>query len=381
MTLKICAVSGGRADWGLLSRPLKAIQTDPDLELQLIVTGQHLDGYSSNSLEVIENEGFQIDAKIQMLLSADAPVAITKSMGLALIGFADALEKLNPDMILVLGDRYEIMTAVQAAMIARIPVAHICGGDTTEGAIDEAIRHSITKMSHAHFVTNEDAEKRVKQLGENPDFVFNVGSPGLDNIRLTEPMHPDDLLSSIGLRKYERNILVTFHPITLENDSEQQCAALIDALQKLGDEIGIIITGTNADTDNKGVDTIIQNFIQSKNNVVGVSSLGAKRYFSALSFVDCVVGNSSSGLYEAPSFKIPTVNIGNRQGGRLKAPSVLNCLPTTDDIYDCIQQAFSLDCSTVTNLYGDGYASEKIVRVLKSIETPKSLLTKKFFNI
>lgn len=381
MTLKVCAVSGGRADWGLLSTPLAAIRDDNELELQLVVTGQHLAGHNRSSLDAIEAQGFNIDARVDMLLSADHPVAIAKSTGLGMIGFADVFRDLQPDLVLVLGDRYEIMAAVQAAMIARIPIAHICGGDTTEGAIDEAIRHAITKMSHIHFVTNSDAERRVKQLGENPDYVFNVGSPGIDNIRLTETLRPDVLLPSIGLNKYDRNILVTFHPITLETDSEQQCTELVEALKKLGNDIGIIITGTNADTDGKGVDHIIQKFIQSQDNVIGVETLGAQRYFSALTYVDCVVGNSSSGLYEAPSFKIPTVNIGNRQGGRLKADSVLDCPPKCSAILATIEKALNFDCSSVSNPYGNGFASEKILKILKSIKNPRSLLVKKFFDV
>ncbi|WP_417832398.1 UDP-N-acetylglucosamine 2-epimerase [Terasakiella sp.] len=381
MTLKVCAVSGGRADWGLLTTPLAAIRDDNELELQLVVTGQHLAGHNSTSLDAIKAQGFNIDARVDMLLSADHPVAITKSTGLGMIGFADVFRDLQPDLVLVLGDRYEIMAAVQAAMIARIPIAHICGGDTTEGAIDEAIRHAITKMSHIHFVTNSDAERRVKQLGENPDYVFNVGSPGIDNIRLTETLRPDVLLPSIGLNKYDRNILVTFHPITLETDSEQQCTELVEALKKLGNDIGIIITGTNADTDGKGVDHIIQKFIQSQDNVIGVETLGAQRYFSALTYVDCVVGNSSSGLYEAPSFKIPTVNIGNRQGGRLKADSVLDCPPKCSAILATIEKALNFDCSSVSNPYGNGFASEKILKILKSIKNPRSLLVKKFFDV
>ncbi len=381
MTLKVCAVSGGRADWGLLSPPLAAIRDDNELELQLVVTGQHLAGRNRTSLDAIEAQGFNIDARVDMLLSADHPVAIAKSTGIAMIGFADVFRDLQPDLVLVLGDRYEIMAAVQAAMIARIPIAHICGGDTTEGAIDEAIRHAITKMSHIHFVTNSDAERRVKQLGENPDYVFNVGSPGIDNIRLTETLSPDVLLPSIGLNKYDRNILVTFHPITLETDSEQQCIELVEALKKLGNDIGIIITGTNADTDGKDVEHIIQKFIQSQDNVIGIETLGAQRYFSALTYVDCVVGNSSSGLYEAPSFKIPTVNIGNRQGGRLKADSVLDCPPKCSAILATIEKALNFDCSSVSNPYGNGFASEKILTILKSIKNPRSLLIKKFFDV
>jgi UDP-N-acetylglucosamine 2-epimerase (non-hydrolysing)/GDP/UDP-N,N'-diacetylbacillosamine 2-epimerase (hydrolysing) len=360
---------------------MKEVQADTELALQLVVTGMHLSPEFGLTYKVIEEDGFTIDAKVEMLLSSDTPVGIAKSIGLGTIGFADALERLKPDVLVVLGDRYEIFAAVQAALVARIPVAHIAGGDTTEGAFDEAIRHSITKMSHLHFVTNEDAARRVRQLGENPDCIFNVGSPGLDNITRLKLLDRQELEKSLDFSFKEKNLLVTFHPVTLEvHSAEVQFQALLSALDGLGQDVGIIFTKPNADTDGRAIIRLMDSYVAAHSNARAYVSLGQLRYLSAMSQVDVVVGNSSSGLYEAPSFGKPTVNIGDRQKGRLQAASVINCAPASGEIEKAIVQALATDCSGTVNPYGDGNSSVRIKESLKKIAEPSNLLKKHFFD-
>lgn len=378
---KICIVTGSRAEYGLLYWLMKEVQTDTALQLQVIATGMHLSPEFGLTYKVIEEDGFTIDAKVEMLLSSDTPVGIAKSIGLGTIGFADALEHLKPDILVALGDRYEILAAVQAALVARIPVAHIAGGDTTEGAFDEAIRHSITKMSHLHFVTNEDAARRVRQLGENPEHVFNVGSPGLDNITRLKLLDRQELERSLDFSFRGKNLLVTFHPVTLETQpAEIQFRELLAALEGLGSNVGIIFTKPNADTDGRSIARLMDSYVATHPNARAYVSLGQLRYLSAMSQVDVVVGNSSSGLYEAPSFGKPTVNIGDRQKGRLQAASVINCAPVSGEIGKAIAQALATDCSGTVNPYGDGNSSVRIKDELKKIADPMVLLKKHFFD-
>jgi UDP-hydrolysing UDP-N-acetyl-D-glucosamine 2-epimerase len=378
---KVLAVTGSRADWGHLAPPLALLRDDQVFDLKVVVTGQHLVEQGTASLAAIAADGFAIEARVDMLLSADSAVGVAKSLGLAVIGFADVLAQLQPDLLLVLGDRYEILAAVQAALIARIPVAHLAGGDLTEGTVDEAIRHSITKMSHLHFVTNAVSAQRVRQLGENPDRIHNVGSTGLDRIGMVKPMPRDAFFDSIGLMPRSRNAVVTFHPVTLAPDSGRQCNELLTALDRLGSEFGLIFTGVNADTGSRSLDASIRTFCEGRDNAVAVASLGSEQYFSALTHVDVVIGNSSSGLYEAPSFHVPTVNIGDRQAGRTRAVSVIDCAPEWDAILAAIERALVLDCSDIVNPYGDGHASERIVAILKQVEDPKEMLKKRFLPI
>lgn len=379
---KICVVTGTRAEYGLLYWLMKEIQADEDLQLQLIVTGMHLSPEFGLTYKVIEQDGFRIDEKIEMLLSSDTPVGIAKSIGLGIIGFAEALERLKPDLIVVLGDRYEILAAAQAAMVARIPIAHIAGGDTTEGAIDEAIRHSITKMSHLHFVTNDISAQRVRQMGENPEHIFNYGEPGLDQIKRLNLLSKEELETSLGFKFRKKNLLITFHPVTLEQDSAQeQFEQLLNALDILGSDVGLIFTKPNSDTGGRILIRMIDEYVVKRNNAKAYTSLGQLRYLSCMSHVDAIVGNSSSGLYEVPSFKKPTVNIGDRQKGRLQAESIINCNPDTKQIYNTIQTAFRKDCSNVVNPYGDGNTSPKIIRVLKNIDNYKNLLKKHFYEV
>lgn len=381
MPLKVCAVTGGRADWSLLSVPLAALRDDPAFDLSLLVTGQHLMPGNGDTCAAIEADGFRIEDRIDMLLGSDTPAAVTKALGLATIGFADALARLQPDLILILGDRYELLAVTQAALLARIPVAHLCGGDLTEGALDDAVRHAVTKMSHLHFVSSPDAARRVRQLGEDPQAIHCVGSPGLDRIRLTPPLDRAAFFASVEMSPAERLLLITYHPVTLDADPAAGCAEMLAALADLGPEVALLFTGVNADPGGRGVAEQIAAFVAAHPNARQFASLGARRYYSALTHAAAVVGNSSSGLYEAPTFAVPTVNIGDRQGGRLRAASVIDCPPQRAAIRAALERAFAGDWSGVVNPYGDGHATERILAVLKALPDPRSLLKKRFFDL
>jgi UDP-N-acetylglucosamine 2-epimerase (non-hydrolysing)/GDP/UDP-N,N'-diacetylbacillosamine 2-epimerase (hydrolysing) len=379
--LKVCVVTGSRAEYGLLYCLMKEIQDDPAFVLQVVATGMHLSPEFGLTYKTIEEDGFAIDAKVEMLLSSDTPVGIAKSMGLGLIGFADTLDILKPDILLLLGDRFEVFAAAEAALLARIPIAHLCGGDTTAGAFDEAIRHSITKMAHFHFVSHADAERRVKQLGENPENVFLVGSTGIDQIMQLQLRNRDELEKELAFHFRNRNLLVTFHPATLDADVPSvQFQELLLALDRLDPEIGMLFTKPNADTAGRKLIKMIDDFCQSRPHAKAYTSLGQVNYLSLMAQVDAVIGNSSSGLYEAPSLKVPTVNIGDRQKGRLQAASVIDCAVDARKIESSIFKAFNLDCADVINPYGDGHSSKKIVEVLKNIDLNSSILKKEFFN-
>lgn len=379
---KICIVTGTRAEYGLLYWLMKEIQADSELELQIIATGMHLAPEFGLTYKVIEADGFVIDLKVEMLLASDTVVGITKSIGLGVIGFADALQTLKPDLLVLLGDRFEILAAAQAALVARLPIAHLLGGDTTEGAFDEAIRHSITKMAHLHFVSNEQSAARVRQMGESPDYVYNFGSPGIDQIKRIERLSRDEIEKQIGYTFQKKNLLVTFHPETLEEHSpESQFQKLLDALDLLGSDTGVIFTYPNADPAGRALIPMIDSFVAEHPQAKAYASLGQLRYLSVMAQVDAVVGNSSSGLYETPSFKIPTVNIGDRQKGRLQAASVTNCAVDTNLIGEAINAAFAMDCSAVINPFGDGDSSQKVKDILKNFQLDESLLKKHFFNL
>jgi UDP-N-acetylglucosamine 2-epimerase (non-hydrolysing)/GDP/UDP-N,N'-diacetylbacillosamine 2-epimerase (hydrolysing) len=382
MRRKICVVTGARSEYGLLYRVMREILDDPELELQIIATGMHLSPEFGLTYRVIEQDGFRINEKVEMLLSSDTPVGIAKSIGLGVIGFADALERLRPGLLILLGDRFEILAAAQAALVAKIPVAHIAGGDLTEGAFDDAMRHAITKMSHLHFVTNEISGDRVRQLGENPDHIYNVGNPGLDQIKRLRLLERQELEKELDFSFKKRNLLVTFHPVTLEYEATaEQFQSLLDALDHLGPEFGLIFTKPNSDVGGRLIGQMIDSFVANHFNARAYVSLGQLLYFSTIACVDAVLGNSSSGLYEAPSFKKPTVNIGDRQKGRLQPVSVINCQPRTANIEAAIQEALQMDCSLVSNPYGDGDSSSRIVSVIKRISDYESLLKKHFFEV
>ena len=379
---KICVVTGSRAEYGLLSVVMRAIKDEPAFTLQVVATGMHLAQQFGLTWKEIEADGFGIDAKVDMQLTTDTSAGITRSLGLAVMGFADTFDRLQPDLVVLLGDRYEILAAAQAALIAKIPVAHIAGGDTTEGAFDEAIRHSITKMAHLHFVTNEPAARRVRQLGENPAHIHTVGSPGIDVIRKVTLLDRPSLERELGFRFLERNLLVTFHPVTLdERSSGDQFRDLLTAIDRLGAGVGAIFTMPNADPDGKAIIDMINGYVATRPRAKAFASLGQVRYLSAVAQVDAVVGNSSSGLYEVPSFKKPTVNIGDRQKGRLQASSVINCRPDAGDIERAIREAFVKDCSGAVNPYGNGDSAGRIVRELKNVPDYRKLLKKKFYDL
>jgi GDP/UDP-N,N'-diacetylbacillosamine 2-epimerase (hydrolysing) len=383
--VKICVVSGTRAEYGLLYWTMKAIQDNPNFELSVCVTGMHLSPEFGLTYQQIETDGFPIDGKIEMLVSSDTSVGITKSLGLGLIGFADYFGRTKPDWILVLGDRYEIFAAVTAAMIARIPVAHCHGGEATEGLIDEAIRHSITKMSHLHFTSTNEYRNRVIQLGEQPKSVFHVGALGIENINRLKLLNIVEFESSIDFKLSSLNFLVTFHPVTLDNASaEQQFIELAQALSVFK-EAKIIITKPNADHDGRVIIKLIDEFV-SKNptNAISFISLGQIRYLSAISHCHVVIGNSSSGLIEVPSFKKPTINIGDRQQGRIEAKSVISCKPEKKSIVEAINVALSEEfqnqLSNIKNPYGEGNSSIKILDTIQS-KSVNNILKKKFYNL
>ena len=376
---RICVVTGSRAEYGLLYWLIHDLARDPEVELQLAVTGMHLSPEFGLTYRVIEQDGFRIDARVEMLLSSDTPSGIAKSMGLGVGGFADAFERLQPDLVVVLGDRFEILAATQAALVFNIPVAHIAGGDVTEGAYDDAMRHSITKMAHIHFVTNSVAAERVRLMGEDPAQVHDVGSPGIDYIRRLRPLGRRELETDLNCTFGPRNLLITFHPVTLEpGKSGQYFDELLRALDALGPDVGLFFTMPNADGGGRVLMTMVQAFVEPRANARAFTSLGQVRYLSLMAQVDAVVGNSSSGLYEAPSLHKPTVNIGSRQSGRLMADSVICCEPERQAISTAIAEALRKDCRHAVNPYGDGHASERIAAVLKEIEDPRKLLKKRF---
>jgi GDP/UDP-N,N'-diacetylbacillosamine 2-epimerase (hydrolysing) len=381
---KICVITGTRADYGLLRWVMQDIKDDPGLELQIIATGMHLSPEFGLTYHTIEQDGFQINRKVEMLTSSDTVVGVAKSMGLGLIGFADALNELKPDLIIVLGDRYEIFSAVSAALVACIPVAHLHGGETTEGAFDESLRHSITKMSHLHFVATKSYRERVIQLGESPERVFQVGGLGIDNINRLTLLDKIELEKSLDFKFGNKNLLITFHPATLENSTaENQMKELLIALEGLLDT-QLIFTLPNADPGGRGLIKMVNEFVAHHQNAKAYTSLGQLRYLSCISFVDAVVGNSSSGLLEIPSFKKGTINIGDRQSGRLQAKSVINCAPSHKSIFEAIQRIYSPEfqksLNLVVNPYGEGGASKKICTILKSFPL-NDLIKKSFYDL
>lgn len=380
--MKICVVTGTRAEYGLLQPVMKGLLKDPAFQLSVFATGMHLSPEFGLTYRQIEEDGFHIDEKIEILLSADTPSGVSKAMGLGTILFADAFARHTPDFVMMLGDRFELLAAAQAAHVARIPIAHISGGDSTEGAIDEAFRHAITKMSHLHFVTNTVAARRVRQLGENPASIIQSGNPGLDHLRNMTLLDRQAFAESIGFTLQPRNLLITFHPVTLElSPATTQFAELLTALDRLDKDIGFIFTLPNADPEGRSLIEMTQNYVSQRPLSIAHTSLGQLRYLSALKHVDAVVGNSSSGLLEVPSFKKPTVNVGERQKGRVEAASVISVPSRAEDIHAAILRALTLDCSKVVNPYGDGTATEQICATLKAIKNPQDLLKKRFFDL
>ena len=382
MSRKICVVTGSRADYGLLRWVMQGIKDDPDLVLQVIATGMHLSPTFGLTHKVIEEDGFRVDAKVEILGSSDSPSAIAESMAQALTGGAKAFSELSPDLVVVLGDRFEIFAVTVAALVAKIPIAHLHGGETTLAAYDEAFRHSITKMSHLHFVAADDYRSRVIQLGEDPKNVFMVGGVGIDSLENLPLLSRKELEAQLGIEFAPKSLLITFHPVTLDNDSaSQQMRELLAALSQLQDTT-LIFTMPNADTGGRVLIKMIEEFVSLNNNARAFTSLGQLRYLSCIAQVDGVVGNSSSGLTEVPSFKKGTINIGDRQTGRLQAGSIINCSPTQDGIQAAIVQLYSAEFEQALlftqNPYGQGGASERIVKILR--QAPLDGIMRKYFH-
>lgn len=380
---KICIVTGSRAEYGLLNPLMKLIQGDPQMCLQIIATNMHLSPEFGLTYKEIEKDGYSIDKKVEMLLSSDTANGITKSIGLATIGFADAFEDLKPDLLIVLGDRYEILSAVTAALFYKIPVAHLHGGEITEGAYDDSIRHAITKMSHLHFASTAEYRKRVIQLGEQPDTVFNVGAIGIDNIKKFKLLSKNKIQKKLGFTFKKKNLLVTYHPATLDDSSsESQFRELLKAMDELKDTL-IIFTKPNSDTDGRVIIRMIDEFVaKNSDKAISFISMGQLNYLSVMQNVDAVVGNSSSGIIEAPSFNIGTINIGDRQKGRIAADTVIDCLPSYASISNALNylysKEFKLISSNVSNPYGEGETAYKIFTHILEF---KPVNTKKlFFN-
>lgn len=372
MKRKVFLVTSTRAEYGIMSRLIRMFYNDKDIDFKLIVTGMHLSEKFGNTYKEIDIPNFEkVDIEIEK--------SPAHSLALAIEKFSQLFQKLKPDIVVLLGDRYEIMGVAQACMLNNIPIAHLYGGDTTQGAIDEAIRHSITKMSHLHFTSSEEYRKRVIQLGENPKRVFNVGSLGVENIKKVNLLSKEELEKSLDFKFNKKNVLVTFHPVTLEGNSKSQFNELLSALDELKDT-NIIITYPNSDEGSNEIFEQIKQFEKTHNNVRAYKSLGLLRYLSCMRYVDMVIGNSSSGIYETPSFKIPTINIGNRQKGRLQASSVINCSPKKEDIVTAIEKGYLFDCSNSKNPYEQENTAEIIYNTVKNFDLT-DIISKEFYNL
>lgn len=385
MKRRVCVVTGTRAEYGLLRGVIDGLRDADDCTLQLVVTGAHLSPEFGLTYRDIEADGHAIDERIEMLLSSDTAVGTTKAMGLGLIGFADAFARLRPDLIVVLGDRFEILAAASAALIANIPIAHIHGGETTEGAFDEAIRHAVTKMSHLHFVAAAPYRDRVIQLGEAPERVFLVGGLGIDAVKHLPLLDRAALERALNIRLGARNLLITFHPPTLQvGEAAQQMTALLEALHELDTNTGLIFTMPNADTGSRELRTLVERFVADHSHAHAFTSLGQLRYLSCMRQVDGVIGNSSSGIIEAPSFATATIDIGDRQAGRLRASSVIHCAPQRVAIGRALERlfsdAFQAELPKTRNPYGEGGASQAIVAELRR-HPLTGLLKKRFHDV
>lgn len=383
---KICVVTGTRAEYGLLSRLIRMINDSKETELQLIATNMHLSPTYGETYKEIEKDGFTIDRKIPIIEEGrNDAVATLKSMAKAISGFADAFNELKPDMIVLLGDRYEILAAAEAALIERIPIAHIHGGEVTEGAYDDAIRHSITKMSQLHFTSTEEYRKRVIQLGEQPNRVFYVGALGVENVKTLPLMSKDEIQRNLGFEINEKTVLVTYHPVTLGPDSMKKDIDAFIAALDARPEIRIIFTMPNSDNGSEVIVEVINAFVEkNKNRAVAFKSLGLVRYLSAMKYCGAVVGNSSSGILEVPSFGIPTLNIGDRQKGRIAVGSVYNCAPDFESVLAGLDKVMTSEirkkAKGVKNPYDKEGTTENIFKVISSYPL-EQLNQKHFYDI
>jgi len=380
---KICVVTGSRAEYGILRGLLSAIKNDSELQLQIIATNQHLSKRQGETYKEIEKDGFEIDYKVYMA-DDDAPDnanSTAKSIGRGVCGFADAFEALTPDMLLILGDRYEMLAVVSAALVYKIPIAHLHGGEITEGAFDDAIRHSITKMSHLHFTSTDTYRKRVIQLGEQPERVFNVGALGVENVLKNDFLSKEEIEQSLHFEMTDKCFLCTYHPVTLSNmSSEEQVLNLLNALDNYKD-YHVIFTYSNSDTDSQIIIKRIQEYVDKNGSrCMFIPSLGQKRYFSALKHMTAVLGNSSSGIIEVPSFGIPTLNIGDRQKGRMAADSVINCGCSVEEIKDGLERVLASDCKNIENPYHKEGTCDAILKVIKSYPL-ENLVQKHFYDL
>ncbi len=369
---KICFFTGTRAEYGIMSRLMRMVAESPDCEIQIIATNMHLSPEFGLTYKEIEADGFLINKKVEMLLSSDTANGTVKSMGLATIGFADALEDLSPDLAVILGDRYEMLCAAQSCLIYKIPVAHLFGGEITEGAYDDAIRHAITKLSHLHFTSTEEYRQHIIQMGEQPGQVFHVGALGVNNIK-NEPVMPlQQLEQSLNFPLGEKFLLVTFHPVTMETGTAaKQCDDLIHSLAEINNEYQLLFTLPNSDTDGRIIISKVNDYVNGHSDkAFAISSLGKKRYYSALKYATAVVGNSSSGLVEAPSFHIPTLNIGDRQKGRTKGISIVDVPATYYGIRDGLRKVLSKEFRETaynsTNPYEKENTVENIYKVIST---------------
>tara|TARA_B100001057_G_scaffold149828_1_gene149719 strand:+ start:2342 stop:3502 length:1161 start_codon:yes stop_codon:yes gene_type:complete len=378
---KVCVVTGTRAEYGILFNTLKELKKSNKIKLQIIASGTHLEKSYGLTYKLIQNDGFIINEKVKIIKNhkKDSDFEIAKITSFAVHKFALAFNKLKPDTILVVGDRYEILAAAVAATMLKIPIAHIHGGEATEGLIDEAIRHSVTKMSHLHFVSTKIYKNRVKQMGENPKSIFNVGAPGLENIKKVKLLNKDECEKILGFNFKKKNILVTFHPVTLEkNSSKKYFSKILSALNQLKDTM-IIFTKSNADSDNQIINKLIDKFVRENNNSVSYKSLGTIKYLSVLKIVDILIGNSSSGIIEAPSCGAMTINLGDRQKGRVKSKSVLDCRIEEKDILEKIKICLKMKKKRIKNLYYKKNSSQNIVKVIENTNFER-ILKKKFFD-
>ena len=382
--MKICVATGTRAEYGLLRPLMTAIKNEPNWQLQILVTGAHLSPEFGLTFQEIEKDGFHIDKKVEMLLSSDTASSIVKSMGLGMIGFSDALRDLNPDLLVILGDRYEMLALASSTLIFTIPIIHLHGGEITEGAYDDAIRHSISKMSHLHFASTEEYKNRIIQLGENPKFVHNVGAIGLDSVKKLPLLSQDELEQELDFQFKKYNYQVTFHPSTLDKESpEKQFQILLNVIDKQEDSF-FVFTKANADTGGRIINKMIDDYVSKNSDKArAFSSLGNLRFLSLVKFCDAVVGNSSSGILEVPSLKTATINIGDRQKGRIQAESIINTKVSEIEILDAFEKVKSEEFKNIVknsvNPYGSGDTTEKMMAELREINL-EAFRTKQFYD-